>query len=91
MSEVTPEQILAAPSILPDQPVTSSRGSSGWAIFWLVAFTPFGWYLVWKKTTWPGSIKIFVILITALLVLGLLVETELISSQIAGQLTNLGN
>lgn len=91
MSEVTPEQLLAAPSIPPEQPVTASHISSGWAIFWLVAFTPFGWYLVWKKTTWTRSVKIIVILITALLVLGLIVETELISSQIAGQLTNLGN
>lgn len=81
MTDPTPAQIL---SINPEAKPTEDRKTSiGWTVFWLVAFTPLGWYFVWQKTAWRPWVKLAVILLTAALFLGLLIESELIANQIA--------
>jgi hypothetical protein len=81
----TPDQILQITPLPKESNSLEPKSSSaGWAIFWLILFTPWGWYLVWKRTTWSVGVKLAVILVTAVIFIGLLIETQLISSQIAG-------
>jgi hypothetical protein len=83
--EPTPEQILQINTLPKDSAAPQPKTSSvGWVIFWLILFTPWGWYLVWKRTNWSVGVKLAVILVTATIFIGLLIETQLISSQIAG-------
>jgi len=58
--------------------------SVGWMIFWLVAFTPVGWYYVVRKTSWPNWVKLTVIAVTAFIFIALLWETQSIANQVAG-------
>ncbi len=86
MSDPTPAEIL---SIEPDQPKPQGM-SVGWVIFWLIGLTPLGWYFVWKKTTWSTRTKLIVTVVTVLLFIGLLIESELITTQLASQLLGVG-
>lgn len=89
-AQLTPEQtariqeILAHPTGVSVNP--PQKSSIGWTIFWLIAFTPVGWYFVVKKTTWPVWVKLLVIFLTLAAFVGLAIETELIAFQVTSAL-----
>lgn len=65
---------------------SQKKSSTGWTIFWLIIFTPIGWYFIWKKTAWPTWAKIVVTVITIAAVIGLIIESELIALQVTSTL-----
>ena len=87
---LTPEQTARIQEILahPTGDATNppKKSSTGWAIFWLIAFTPVGWYYVVKKTSWPAWLKITVILVSITAFVGLAIETELVAYQVTSAL-----
>jgi hypothetical protein len=84
MPDPTPSEI---PNITPNSsPQEIKKLSVGWTIFWLISFTPVGWYYVWKKTDWSVRTKAVVIILTGLIFVGLLIESELIVTQIVGNI-----
>lgn len=82
MVEPTPQRILSINS----ESSETDKSQTGWTIFWLVVFTPLGWYFVWRKATWPTWVKVSVIISTVVVLSALLLEAELIASQIAASL-----
>lgn len=88
MTEPTPAEILSIkPDPTPPLVSTESKQTSiGWIVFWLVGFTPIGCYMVWQKTSWPVRVKLIVITISLTIFVGLLIESELVTTQIAGSL-----
>jgi hypothetical protein len=91
LKNLTPEQSQKVKEILnhPTGGYEEKKSSNGWAIFWLIALTPVGWYFVVRKTTWPSWVKVVVVIVTLLLFIGLAIETELIANQIVGTIGNI--
>ena len=84
MPDPTPSEILNLNSNSFPQEV--KKTSLGWIIFWLVVFTPIGLYYVWRKTGWPVWVKVVVRILTSAIFVGLLIESELIATQITGNI-----
>lgn len=82
MPEPTTAEILAINPELVAAP--KKQTSLGWILFWLVGFTPVGCFFVWTKTTWSTPVKLVVIVVSLGLFLGLLLESELLSTQLLG-------
>jgi hypothetical protein len=88
---LSPEQNARIKEIL-DHPseANQKKSSVGWTIFWLIAFTPIGWYFVVKKTTWPVWVKVLVVTATSAILIGLAAETEFIVFQVSSALGGSG-
>ena len=80
----TPQQILQIDPLVPTSPDSHQKKTSvGWIIIWLLGFTPWGCYLIFRRTSWPLTVKMIVSTVSMIVFIILCVESELIGTQIA--------